>query len=46
MDVIFIRPDDASLKKKLEKEARARRQSLNAYVLTLLETHPDRKKKK
>lgn len=33
----------AKLKTKLEKEAKAKRQSLNAYLLTLIETHKDRK---
>ena len=35
----------ADLRADLTKEAEAKRQSLNAYLLTLLETHPDRKKK-
>lgn len=31
------------LRARLQKEAKASRQSLNAYLLTLIETHPKRK---
>lgn len=33
----------AGLKKQVSEEAKARRQSLNAYLLTLIETHQARK---
>lgn len=32
----------AKLRSMLDKEARKHRQSLNAYLLTLVETHPGR----
>lgn len=32
----------SALKKTLGSEAKTARQSLNAYLLTLIETHPDR----
>lgn len=39
----WSRPDDfAKLMRQLRKEANSARQSLNAYLLTLVETHPDR----
>jgi predicted HicB family RNase H-like nuclease len=34
----------AKLRATLDREAKAHRQSLNAYLLTLIETHPDRSK--
>lgn len=42
-DRVFSFRIPKKLKTKLDKEAAAKRQSLNAYLLTLIETHKDRK---